>query len=316
MRPLRFVALGDSLTEGMGDPVPPGGRRGWAALLAAGLGTPAAPAEFHNLARGGARTADVAERQAPAALALRPDVATVLVGVNDTLRRSYDIHAVAAGLGSVYGAFAARGTVVVTACLPDPGTMLGLPAVLGRPLARRQAAVNAVVHALSDHHGALHVHMAEGAWLRDRAMWSADRLHPGERGHRLLAREVHALLAAEGIARGPVPSAEPDMPPPTRAAELRWLATQGTGWVARRARDLLPQLLALAAREAGHRARGTSAGLDARAAGAVASALAALAARHEPPVARGATTPRLPQPPSQGQPVPVATKRTEVPGAA
>jgi hypothetical protein len=57
-----------------------------------------------------------------------------------------------------------------------------------------------------------------------------------------------------------------------------WLATAGTGWVARRCTDLLPQLLTLAADELRHRARGTSARLDLRASRSVASALAALAA--------------------------------------
>ncbi|MFR9799627.1 SGNH/GDSL hydrolase family protein [Streptomyces sp. MS06] len=274
MTALRFVALGDSLTEGVGDPARDGWR-GWAALLAPGLAE--GPVEFTNLAVSGARTRDVLERQLAAGLARRPDVASVVVGVNDTLRRTFDIHAVAARLDRVYGAFAARGTVLLTACLPDPGAMLGLPHALARPLARRQRAVNTVVHALSDRHRAVHLHAGEGAWLRDRALWSADRLHPGERGHRQLALRFHTLLTASGLPTGPAPTPEPGFPAPTKSADLRWLATAGVGWVARRCADLLPQLLALAAEELRHRARGSSALLDLRASAAVSSALAALA---------------------------------------
>ncbi|MFD0313667.1 SGNH/GDSL hydrolase family protein [Streptomyces flavalbus] len=274
MRPVRFVALGDSLTEGVGDPVG-GGWRGWAALLAADLGE--RPAELTNLAVSGAQTRDVLETQLPVALDLRPDVVSVLVGVNDTLRRTFDVHAVAARLDEVYAACAAQGAVVLTACLPDPGAMLGLPGALARPLARRQRAVNAVVHALSRRYGAVHLHAAEGAWLTDRAMWSADRLHPGERGHRQLAVRFHGLLAGVGLASGAGPALEPEFPAPSRAARLRWLATAGTGWVARRCTDLLPQLLRLAADEMRHRARGTSARLDLRTAHAVSTALTALA---------------------------------------
>ncbi|MFF8946591.1 SGNH/GDSL hydrolase family protein [Streptomyces sp. NPDC014864] len=273
MRPVRFVALGDSLTEGVGDPAGDGWR-GWAALLAGGLAR--TPVEFTNLARSGAQTRDVRERQLPAALALRPDLVSVVVGVNDTLRCTFDIHAVAARLDQVYAAFTARGAVLLTACLPDPGAMLGLPGALGRPLARRQRAVNAVVHALSDRYGAVHLHAAEGEWLGDRAMWSADRLHPGERGHRQLAVRFHALLTGAGLATGAAPSPEPELPAPNRAASLWWLATAGTGWMARRCTDLLPQLLTLAADELRHRARGTSARLDLRASAAVSAALAAL----------------------------------------
>ncbi|MCX4999486.1 SGNH/GDSL hydrolase family protein [Streptomyces longwoodensis] len=276
MRPVRFVALGDSLTEGVGD-LTGDGWRGWAALLADGLGAgPTTPVRFTNLAVSGAQTRDVLERQLPAALGLRPEVAAVVVGVNDTLRRTFDIHAVAARLDRVYGALAGQGAVLLTACLPDPGGVLGLPGALARPLARRQQAVNTVVHALSERYGAVHLHAAEGAWVTDRALWSADRLHPGERGHRHLALRFHALLAEAGLARGAAPSAEPEFPVPTRAASLRWLATAGTGWVVRRCTDLLPNLLTLAADEVRHRARGTSAHLDLRASAAVSAALAAV----------------------------------------
>ncbi|MEV6026760.1 SGNH/GDSL hydrolase family protein [Streptomyces sp. NPDC052036] len=282
MRPLRFVALGDSLTEGVGDRV---GEtwRGWAPLLAGGLAPVDAAAEFTNLAVSGAQTRDVLERQTPQALALRPDVVSVVIGVNDTLRYTFDIHAVAARLDQAYAAFRAQNAVLLTACLPDPGSMLRLPGALARPLARRQRAVNTVVHALSERYGAVHLHAADGEWISDRAMWSADRLHPGERGHRQLARRFHALLAEAGVATGPAPSPEPEFPAPTRSANLLWLATAGTGWVVRRCTDLLPQLLTLAAAEVRHKARGTSARLDLSASHAVASALAALSVADQQP---------------------------------
>lgn len=234
--------------------------------------------EFTNLAVSGAQTRDVLERQLPAGLALRPDIASVVIGVNDTLRCTFDIHAVAARLDAVYSALTEQGAVLLTACLPDPGAMLGLPGALASLLARRQRAVNSVVHALSERYGAVHLHAAEGEWISDRAMWSADRLHPGERGHRQVAVRFHALLAEAGVATGAAPSTEPEFPVPTRSASLWWLATAGTGWVARRCTDLLPQLLRLAADEMRHRARGTSARLDLGTAAAVSDALSALSA--------------------------------------
>jgi lysophospholipase L1-like esterase len=279
MRPVRFVSLGDSLTEGVGDPVGDGWR-GWAALLAGGLAEDSA--EFTNLAVSGAQTREVLELQTPAGLELKPDIASVVIGVNDTLRCTFDIHAVAERLDKVYAAFTGQGATLLTACLPDPGSMLGLPGSLARPLARRQRAVNRVVHALSDRYGAVHLHAAEADWIMDRAMWSADRLHPGERGHRQLAVRFHSLLVESDRATGAAPSPDPEFPVPTTSASLLWLATAGTAWVARRCTDLLPQLLRLAADEMGHRARGTSARLDVRAAAAVSAALAAVSAVEQP----------------------------------
>ncbi|RAS28397.1 hypothetical protein BCL80_108457 [Streptomyces avidinii] len=100
-----------------------------------------------------------------------------------------------------------------------------------------------------------------------------DRLHPGERGHRRLAAGSHRLLAERDLALGSPPGREPRQPTPTRAAAVLWPATEGTGRLARRSTDLLPRLLGLATTEIGHRARGTSRQLDARAARALREAL-------------------------------------------
>src|SRR6058998_757229 len=81
----RYVAVGDSLSEGVGDPLPGGRLRGWAALLADHLRQAAPDLAFTNLAVRGHRTRDAIRRQLPAALALRPDLVTVFIGGNDVL---------------------------------------------------------------------------------------------------------------------------------------------------------------------------------------------------------------------------------------
>ncbi|MGP3967758.1 SGNH/GDSL hydrolase family protein [Streptomyces sp. 6N223] len=274
---LRFTALGDSLTEGLGDPAPHGGCRGWAALLAAALPAPGQPVQLVNLARSGARTIDTAGEQLAAARRLRPHVAALVIGVNDTLRSAFDISRVARALDTTLRALTEDGAIVLTACLPDPGRMLRLPRALGCPLARRMRALNEVVHALSDRYDTVHAHLAEHPMVTDRHAWSVDRLHPSELGHRLLAREFHSLLAARGHAAGPPPSPTPDRPPPTRAAGTWWMATRGTRWVLARSTDLLPGLLRLAAAEAAHRLAGTEATLERATREATAAALRALA---------------------------------------
>jgi lysophospholipase L1-like esterase len=273
---LRLSALGDSLTEGLGDPVG-GGWRGWAALLAAGLAADPDAVAFVNHATSGARTADVLWRQLPEARRRRPHLAAVIVGGNDTLRGAYDIHAVARHLDTTLGSLVADGTVLLTACLPDPGRMLGLPEALARPLGRRMRSVNTVVHALSERYDAVHVHAAEEPWLFDPAMWSVDRLHPSERGHRALARAFHRELAARGIALGEAPGDRTDGVAPTRSAQAWWLATKGTRWVLDRCTDLLPDLLRLAAAE---RRENRADQLDREAAEQTQAALSALPGRH------------------------------------
>ncbi|MFC9327520.1 SGNH/GDSL hydrolase family protein [Kitasatospora sp. NPDC057015] len=273
--PLRFVALGDSLTEGVGDPVP-GGWRGWAALLARSLTADGAGVEFRNLARSGALSRDLTREQLPAALALRPRLAAVVVGGNDTLRAGFDIRHTARELDTALRALAEGGARPLTACLPDPGVLLRLPQPLAGPLARRMRAVNTVVHALSVRHDAVHLHLAALPWTNQRGLLSVDRLHPSATGHHLIARGFHDCLAEAGHRLGPAPAAGATEPPPGRAADLWWMATRGTSWVAERSTDLLPGLLALAAAEARGRMRGATTRLDEQMARAVSAALAGL----------------------------------------
>ena len=204
---------------------------------------------MHNLARLGALAADVERVQLPAAMALRPDVASVVVGINDTLRGDFDPERTGASIGRTVAALRAAGAQVLTMRLPDPGQMFGLPGALARPLARRMRTVNAAVDQVARQYGTVHLDAAGDPATYERRYWSVDRLHPNERGHRLMACRFHALLAASGYPVGPGPDPEPSSPPPTRLAEIGWLATKGTAWLVRRSRDLVLALVGLAVRE-------------------------------------------------------------------
>jgi lysophospholipase L1-like esterase len=239
----RFAALGDSITAGIGDPAP---GRGWAALLASTLPQP----ELHNLATLGALAADVERAQLPAATALRPDVASVVVGINDTLRGDFDPERTGLSVDRTVAALRAAGAEVLTMRLPDPGKMFGLPGALARPLARRMRAVNAAVDEVARRYGTVHLDAARDPATYEGRYWSVDRLHPNERGHRLIACRFHALLAAARFpVASPGPDPEPSSPPPTSLAEVGWMATKGTAWLVRRSRDLVPALVGLALRE-------------------------------------------------------------------
>jgi lysophospholipase L1-like esterase len=251
-----FVALGDSITLGIGDPVrlPPApgrrgrvgkgrrGWRGWAVLLADSLPDPA----LHIVAGNGALWANLEYDQLPSALQLRPDVASVVTGINDTLRPNFDADRIAKSAAHTVGALRACGAEVLTMRLPDPGKMLGMPGVFARPLARRAHEINEIMDDVAARFGTLHFDAARDEETYDPRMWAVDRLHPSERGHRLIARRFHALLAEAGQPVGPAPGAEPLEEPPSRAEQMAWMATKGTAWVAKRSTDLVPNLLAMA----------------------------------------------------------------------
>lgn len=270
----RLAALGDSITVGMGDPVSGGGWRGFVPLLAESLGE----VHLRNFSYAGAQTADVAQTQLREAKPWRPHLATVLVGVNDTLRGSFDIGLTGARFWEAVHGLREAGTVVVTACLPEPGRLLRMPQALARPLARRIGAVNEIIHAVSDRYATPHAHLATDPLVFDPLMWSVDRLHPSERGHRRLAALFYDALEDAGWPVGVRPSPEPTNAPPTRTQQVRWMATKGVRWVADRSSDLVPQLVSLAFTEWRLTRRGQAQQLDQRVAADVRAALAGIPA--------------------------------------
>jgi hypothetical protein len=135
---------------------------------------------------------------------------------------------------------------VLTARLPDPGRLLRLPKAFARPLARRIWAVNEVLEVIAARHGTLHLDATALSEAYDRRMWSVDRFHPSERGHRMFANAFADLLRSGGVPVDTRIDPEPTNPLPTRAARTRWLATRGVKWVLDRSTDLVPSLTRMA----------------------------------------------------------------------
>lgn len=248
-RYLRFAALGDSTTVGIGDPVPDehgravarqrGSWRGWAKLLAEALAT-SYDVSFCNLAISGATTAEVREQQLADALAHRPDIASLMVGVNDTLRSSWDPVRMREDLHHVAGSLHAVGATLVTARFHDHGEVLGLPRFLRRALTPRIDALNTAYDEVHEQYGGLRLDLAGRPELFQRASWSIDRFHPSETGHRALARAFGELLRADGY-DFPLPCLEPAGGfPPSWRRDMAWMVNEGAPWVGRRARDLGP----------------------------------------------------------------------------
>ncbi|MAO81310.1 SGNH/GDSL hydrolase family protein [uncultured Nocardioides sp.] len=252
-RYLRIASLGDSTTFGIGDPVPthvsPSGWRGWARLLSGALSS-AYDVSACNLAVSGATSRCVVEGQLADAVAHRPDVASLVVGVNDTMRSTWDVARIRHDLMSAAEALHGTGALLLTARFHDHGRVFGLPGVLRRPLAARIEAVNRVYDEVHATYGGLRVDLATCPEVLDRSFWSVDRLHPSELGHRLFARRFADLLAAEGLDFEPVAVVPEGGVTTSWRSDVRWMVAEGAPWVGRRARDLGPWAVRLAWTEA------------------------------------------------------------------
>ncbi|KES06664.1 lysophospholipase [Streptomyces toyocaensis] len=233
----RYVALGDSQTEGLGDGDDTTGLRGFADRLAEHLARHNPSLVYANLAVRGRLAAQIHAEQLAPALALRPDLATVVAGVNDLLRPRFDADEVGGHLEAMFAALTAGGTHVATLTFPD---LAGITP-LARPLAPRVIALNHRIREAARHHGVTIAETAHHPVVTDPRLWSPDRLHASPLGHqRIAAALAHALHlpGADDTWTHPLPA--PATPTPTgwRAAtdELRWAATFLRPWLARRLR--------------------------------------------------------------------------------
>jgi lysophospholipase L1-like esterase len=234
---VRFAALGDSVTYGIGDNRR-SGDRGWASLLAGAMGK-AHDVSFHKTAHPGATAADVRAEQLEDALAHRPHIASLVVGLNDTMRSTWDPDRVRADLIYCAERLVEHGAMLLTVRFHDHTRVFGLPRLLAGPMRARIAVVNETYDEIHYRFGGVRIDLAGHPGVYDREFWSVDRFHPSELGHRALADEFAAHLHAAGLVfEGP--GLRLDGPIPGRLENVRWMVTAGTPWIARRARDLGP----------------------------------------------------------------------------
>lgn len=238
MQPVRsFVALGDSFTEGVGDPYPDGTCRGWADRFASHLAASEPGLRYANLAIRGKVLTQVVDEQVPAAVDLAPDLVSIAAGGNDLLRPKADPDDLAATFEHAVASLRAAGSQVMLFTGFDPG---GFPLI--RLIRGKAAAFNAQLREVARRHECLHTDLWSMTVLADKRHWCEDRLHLAAEGHRrvaLRACEVAGLPVTEDW-RDPLP-AHPSGPPSwltARQQDIKWARTHAAPWLKRRVRGI------------------------------------------------------------------------------
>ncbi|MFT4299221.1 MAG: SGNH/GDSL hydrolase family protein [Aeromicrobium sp.] len=234
MRFQRYVALGDSFTEGVGDadPARPNGVRGWADRAAVALAQQYAGLTYANLAIRGRKLRPILAEQMVPALALRPDLVTIYAGANDVLRPRIDIDALVADYDAAIARLVGAGAQVVMFTAYDPG---GAPVFAF--LRGRFAIYNELVREVAERHGATLVDFWRLRDYRDDRMWDTDRMHMSSAGHQRMAMAVLDALGVEhDLEPLPLPPAVLLTPAQRRAAHLAWAKEHAGPWVGRRLR--------------------------------------------------------------------------------
>jgi lysophospholipase L1-like esterase len=229
---MRYVAVGDSFTEGLGDDLPDGSVRGWADLVAAGLAA-AEPGQvqYANLAIRGRLLEPIVNEQLVAALALSPapTLVTLNGGGNDMMRPGGDMTRLVTLLEQAVKRCVDAGVRLVILSGADPSARLPF----GAMIRKRAEVLTAATVDLVNRYGVELVDVFHDAEIRRAPYWSPDRLHLNAAGHRRVAGLVLTALgdthAAHVVDPGPDESRRV-------LAEARYYREHVLPWFYRRAR--------------------------------------------------------------------------------
>lgn len=230
----RYVALGDSFTEGVGDPEPKnqGGLRGWADRVAEELSAGQPDFAYANLAIRGLRLQQILDQQVGPALAAQPDLVTLSAGGNDIVFRRSDPDKLAEKIDAGVEQLTRSGATVVLFAGPDWGATPVFGQIRGKV-----AILNENLHVVAARHNAVMVDL----WcLRDLTrpgMWDPDRLHFSPLGHHTIALGVLQALAVPHSLEPLQPKA---LPPrnwkEARAKDIAWAREYLVPWAIRQVR--------------------------------------------------------------------------------
>ena len=192
LAPVRFVAIGDSFTEGVGDELSDGYTRGWADLVAQGWANArGSSVEYANLAIRGKLVWPIVEQQLEAALALRPTHLSFNGGGNDMLRPRTRIAHIADASTHVLKRCDEEGVHLILLSGANPSLQLPMGRLVNRRGDELSVAVLGRMEGRDDVVRALNWHDPD---LAGPSFWSLDRLHMNDRGHhRVAARVLEAL---------------------------------------------------------------------------------------------------------------------------
>ena len=225
----RYVAIGDSSTEGLLDLDENGEMHGWSFRLAERIAGDQGGLLYANLAARGATTRQIAERQLERALAMRPDLATIFSGTNDVLERSFGVREFSKDVLQIQRSLRAAGATVLTFTLPDLSSLLPL----ARRIAPRIREMNDAVRAACAETGAQLLDFAQLPLATDPRLWDEDRIHANAAGHERIAAALAQALGLPGANddwRTPLPPLAKPGPVAAAWRELKWSARHLVPW--------------------------------------------------------------------------------------
>ena len=236
-----FAALGDSFTEGVGDPYNDGvSCRGWSDRFAEHLAAHQTGLRYANLAIRGKCLGEVLDEQVPAAVAMAPDLVSLAAGGNDMLKPRCNPDTLADTFETAVARLTAAGSKVMVFTGFDPTAFPVLRLIRGKA-----AVYSMYIRVIAAKYDCLLADLWPMRILTDRRLWSPDRLHLNADGHRRVALLASAVAGVEVGEDWGAPLEQPLLRPGFKGAARSWLTARWSDveWVTEHAAPYLSRRL-------------------------------------------------------------------------
>jgi len=187
-----FVALGDSFTEGIGDEVEGTELKSWVDHFA-NLHTP--ELQYTNLAKRGLVSQEIRVTQLEKAIALQPDLVSLIAGANDILKGRWNYNEYKNDMELMVDRIHKSGAAIIIASLPDFTVRLPLPIEQQHVVREQLLEANEIIQSLSNEYKLYHIDCWNHPMAKDNTFWSKDLIHPNSRGYQVIAETIFNRLS-------------------------------------------------------------------------------------------------------------------------
>ncbi|OTW60919.1 lipase [Bacillus cereus] len=190
----RFVAIGDSFTEGIGDEVEGIALKSWVDHF---VQLCEKDIEYANFAKRGLVTEEIRLQQLEKALTFNPDLVSLIAGANDVLKGRWNHDAYKNDMEFMIDTLSKAGADIIIANLPDFTVRLPFASEKKQEIKEQLLEANEVIHSLSREYKLHHVDFWNHHLVNDNTLWSKDLIHPNSKGYVKVAELIFSSLPVQ-----------------------------------------------------------------------------------------------------------------------
>ncbi|MGE7888484.1 SGNH/GDSL hydrolase family protein [Bacillus cereus] len=190
----RFVAIGDSFTEGIGDEVEGIALKSWVDHFVQLCEN---DIEYANFAKRGLVTKEIRSQQLEKALTFKPDLVSLIAGANDVLKGRWNHNVYKNDMEFMIDSLSKAGSDIIIANLPDFTVRLPFAAEKKQVIKEQLLEANDVILSLSREYKLHHVDFWNHQLVNDNTLWSTDLIHPNSKGYVKVAELIFSSLPVQ-----------------------------------------------------------------------------------------------------------------------